>query len=992
MTGFRSRFIYVDAMAGIGTWRRVKESDLDTEIMKPAKNHNCFASVQRFDEPQHIPPESGEEKELQWAPIYFDFDAEDNLEQARQDALKVVNFFTAALGVPRAYVHVWFSGRRGFHIVVEPECFEIQPHSRLTYIIKLAAMALKDELELKSFDPMVYTIRRVLRLPNSVHPKTRLCKVELYHTELEKMPLTEIQAIAAGPRGNIYDHEEYIRIEVVDLASLWWKKYVQAFEEGETLKKLAPTEPIQRPPGDFSPPVCVKFLTDCVNLPRPNSGNRAVMSMAAFYKDAGVPVGEAEKHMTDWVQRLGNIGDSRDPRAAIAMARSTCQYVYGHPEKYKFACRFMLSLGSDTSKIPCQHNACPWIGGVEQEAKELVKTDLSQSADSAMQGVKIEIQSRISGKTATPYVVPKKIRITCLPKHNVCATCRIARFNGNFEHEYTAKDASVLELFNVTKLHQKANIKAHLGIPKECGFHRLIIEKEGNVEEVRMIPPAQDFGAAERREYVVRKGYFLGYPIQTNHTYTVRGYPCKEPKTQQATVIFDDVERQESEVETFKMTPEIMAQLKVFQPEDESQVMSKFLEIHEDLETNVTGIWNRRLLSVSFDLVFHSCRGFGFQFAKFVKGWVELCVVGDSGCGKTSMIQSLRRHYRVSDMVAGGTARRTGLAYSFQELNKTWLLVWGILPLNDLGMLIIDEFGDLKQEDFALLTDARSSGMIKVAGIVTDETNARVRLVLLTNCKLGRTVNSYDCGCMALKDLIPGAEDIRRLDFALAVASGDVTPEMLNRKEKPSIEHVFTSYLCNQLVRWCWSRKPDQVEFTAEATAMILENATRMSKKYVAGDIPLVEPSDQRFKIARLSAAVAGRLFSTDEKGERLIVKPEHVSFAVEHLHNCYDDPHFKYSAWSKGKRLQMPDIDRTKDAAEKLKMVPCQSMILPVIRELSSFIVRDVEELAGNDVTKNDVMSFLAKARYLGLIEKRKQDYVKTPLLIEVIRLMEGS
>jgi len=89
---------------------------------------------------------------------------------------------------------------------------------------------------------------------------------------------------------------------------------------------------------------------------------------------------------------------------------------------------------------------------------------------------------------------------------------------------------------------------------------------------------------------------------------------------------------------------------------------------------------------------------------------------------------------------------------------------------------------------------------------------------------------------------------------------------------------------------------------------------------------------------------------------------------------------------------LQMPEIDRTKDAAEKLKMVPCQSMILPVIRELSSFIVRDVEELAGNDVTKNDVMSFLAKARYLGLIEKRKQDYVKTPLLIEVIRLMEGS
>ena len=46
-------------------------------------------------------------------------------------------------------------------------------------------------------------------------------------------------------------------------------------------------------------------------------------------------------------------------------------------------------------------------------------------------------------------------------------------------------------------------------------------------------------------------------------------------------------------------------------------------------------------------------------------------------------------------------------------------------------------------------------------------------------------------------------------------------------------------------------------------------------------------------KLARITVAVAARTFSTDETGENIIVKKEHVHSAREIVYRCYDNPSF---------------------------------------------------------------------------------------------------
>ena len=96
---------------------------------------------------------------------------------------------------------------------------------------------------------------------------------------------------------------------------------------------------------------------------------------------------------------------------------------------------------------------------------------------------------------------------------------------------------------------------------------------------------------------------------------------------------------------------------------------------------------------------------------------------------------------------------------------------------------------------------------------------------------------------------------------------------------------------------WAWSRRPENISFTPEAAQLILENAAKMGKKY-SSRIPLVEPADQRLKLARLSIAAAICVYSTDE-GTNVVVKEEHVKFVIGYLNAVYDSKALGYDRFS---------------------------------------------------------------------------------------------
>ena len=369
------------------------------------------------------------------------------------------------------------------------------------------------------------------------------------------------------------------------------------------------------------------------------------------------------------------------------------------------------------------------------------------------------------------------------------------------------------------------------------------------------------------------------------------------------------------------------------------------------------------------------------------RGWGELLIIGDSGQAKTTLVERLMHHYRLGELHSGESSRRTGLVYNMQQNNKRWFLVWGAFPLNDGGLLTIDELSGLSEDDLAVMSDVRSSGIAKATGVITAETTSRTRAIYISNPRNGRQLNSETYGVNAVLKLMGKAEDVRRLDIAMSVASGDVDPALVNRslKDIPEVPHIYTSDVCNTRVLWAWSRKPEDVKITDEATERILAAATEMGARYTS-KVPIVEAADQRIKIARLAVAAACCVFSTST-GEDVIVKPEHVDFVVDFMNEVYCAKSFGYD------KLSEQDIATTDTSDSNIQKLRKQFLTLPImdfnemadiLYQLPYFSRMTLEDYTG--LSKDDLRMLLKFMTNQHLVDKVKGDYRRLPLGTELL------
>ena len=410
----------------------------------------------------------------------------------------------------------------------------------------------------------------------------------------------------------------------------------------------------------------------------------------------------------------------------------------------------------------------------------------------------------------------------------------------------------------------------------------------------------------------------MGRNLKSNMRYTLTGFMHNHPKNQRATFIFDKAYPEHNAITEFKITDKVKELLDVLKPKPGQSVRSKFEEIHRDLEYNVTRVWNRRNVAMAVDLVYHTPLHFYFQGQFIKRGWGECLLIGDSGQAKSTIVEQIMHHYRLGELLSGESSKRTGLTYNMQQNGNTWFLIWGAFPLNDGGLIAVDEFSGMSEEDIASLSEIRSSGICRVKAVVNDETSARTRAIYISNPRSGRPLASETYGVQAILKLFGTAEDVRRLDIAVGVASGEVDATLINSdySKMEQIDHVYTTDVCNAGVMWAWSRSPEQIIIDEEATREILKQAVALSNKYSSA-IPLAEPADMRLKLARLSIAAAARTASTDETYENIVVHPEHVNFVVNFLQEVYDAPALQYDKMS-SKEFAM--IDTSNDRMAMLR------------------------------------------------------------------------
>lgn len=633
---------------------------------------------------------------------------------------------------------------------------------------------------------------------------------------------------------------------------------------------------------------------------------------------------------------------------------------------------------------------------VDTEAKSV---HLADSSSAALYGKRIQVPIMLSGKDTTPFIAPKTIRAYCGDaadsEKKMCQNCNLCAMAGEMTKELTSKDKDLMKLIKVSEAQQMATVKDILGINPKCPIVDVQFTSHQNIEELRMIPKAEaNFGFAKDQDYVVRNGLFLGDGLKANKRYTMMGYMYPDPQTQYASYIFDKAIPEKDLISEFELTEDVIEELKKFQVKPGQTIEEKMNEIHLDLERNVTYVWERRDVAIAVDLVYHTVLNFYFQNQFVKRGWAELLIIGDSGQAKSTLVERLMNHYRLGEMHSGESSKRTGLVYSIQQNQKRWFLVWGAYPLNDGGLLTIDELSGISEDDLAIMSDVRSSGIAKSTGVITAETTARTRAIYISNPRNGRPLNTETHGVNAVLKLFGKTEDVRRLDLAMAVASGDVDPTIVNKPVDfmPEVTHKYDSDLCNARVMWAWSRRPDDVIFEPEATTAILEKATEMGRKY-SSKVPIVEAADQRIKIARLAVSTAACVFSTDETSTKVIVKEEHVQFVVDFMNKIYSAKSLGYDKLSEMDRVQSDSSDKNiDDLVKKFLVIPLldHNEMVDILYGLPYFNRNTLEDYTGLPRDEMKVLLKFLTNNYL--VEKVRGDYRRFPLGTEFLEYLRAN
>ncbi len=603
---------------------------------------------------------------------------------------------------------------------------------------------------------------------------------------------------------------------------------------------------------------------------------------------------------------------------------------------------------------------------------------LADTSKAQYSGKKLQCDVYVSGKSATPYIIPKTIEFDCSNSTKDCIACALANTRSATLH-IGASSRNLLSILGKSDRTVGNVLRQWVGA---CDVCEMDIIATQNIEELHVSPNLDAF--LPSAEYVTREVYFIGHGLQPNRPYRLQCYCYPEPATQRAVLVADDAKPLRDMVENFDYA-KVAESLKVFQgsPED------VFHKVYDDFSCNVHRIVGRYMLQVAVDLVFHSVLQFKFQNVLLRRGWTEGFVLGDSGQGKTELTLCLLNHYKQGDRIQGEGSSTAGLIAGLEKLGDRWILIWGRIPQMDRRLLIIDEFSGVSEEDVAKLSDIRSTGIAEVTKIRTERASARTRLLMMSNTRDGQPLSAYNTGVEALKGVFGHAEDVRRLDFAICVASGEVTNAELNSARK-SAPHVYTTDHCRDLILWAWSRTPDQVIIPDEVVATILQRSDDLAKKY-SSYIPLIEPADTRIKLARLAVACACRCYSCDDKGN-VVVKPEHVDFVCNFLRACYDSPFMAYDLFSSRTESETVFHDTEIDRAYgEFIMLPGHETAIDILSRVGNpFRGYELgEQLGIEGFEVKDMIHFLAKHH---MIQTLPAGYRKLPKLNAFLRYVNGQ
>lgn len=255
-----------------------------------------------------------------YSDLYFDFDCETNPEIARQDALMCLSYLKVNFEIPYDVPNIYFSGKKGFHIIVDGSYLGIEPHKSLNFIYKLLATDIKLSLSKeKTLDTKIYDKVRMFRLAGSVHQGTGLYKIPITYNELKTLNRESIMQLAVQPRvlppkGNL---------GINSRAAKEIKSYYERYEKESTPRAKKNMEPLKL---DKVPP-CIDWVI--ANGVTKGNRNLAIMVLSSFFYQTGLTKDQVAATVIHW-------NDSLTEPTPLPEVERCIQYQFEH--SYKYGC------------------------------------------------------------------------------------------------------------------------------------------------------------------------------------------------------------------------------------------------------------------------------------------------------------------------------------------------------------------------------------------------------------------------------------------------------------------------------------------------------------------------------------------------------------------------------------------------------------------------------------------------------------------------------
>lgn len=622
-------------------------------------------------------------------------------------------------------------------------------------------------------------------------------------------------------------------------------------------------------------------------------------------------------------------------------------------------------------------------------APQAANVSVIGSMDSSTNGKPLRMNVTVVGRKDPTYSVPFKVHLECTM--DAGPKCKLCPMNtdheGDVEIKIPANDVTTVAKFIDANAQQTTELlRKYVGAAKCTRFKAYELENH-SVEELFVTGSVEARTSDEGSDYTQRRLYNIGqHSTPTNMPAVVVGTTHPNPKDRHNEFLAWELEQSQTNIDKFVVTQEVVDRLKVFRPGRGQSPIAKCWEIAEDLAANVTTITGRERLHIALDLVWHSVLHFPLDGKTITKGWLEFLVVGDTRTGKSETALRLSEHYGLGHVVGCEGATFAGLVGGAKQVGNQWILRWGEITVNDRRLVVLDEASGLSQEVIAQLSDIRSRGVAQVTKIETQQTNARCRLVWISNARKDRFLNEqkYD-GIDIIADLIGNPEDIARFDFAMSVSMNDVPIKKIHNQRHRTAPK-YSSDLCRELILWAWSRKAEDVVWEPKAYDAIYTAAEWMGRRY-HDNPPLIQATNVREKVARMAVAMAARTFSTDRTGHKVVVKLAHVRDAMRFLDKLYSYENFGYLRMSQ--RIQSNRQIARKSRRSVRRFLEQHHRLLEFLLDRrSSFRAPDLEEMA--QMTRDEASYCLSTLSDAKMVRKEKAQIVIEPELNSLLRLME--